>query len=76
MDLPCQPVLVDIPEQPTQPRSTAAGQAKLRAVDRQQTTMAVVYVEELIPADHKARAVWELVGHLDLSRFSQSLRTA
>lgn len=76
MDLPCQPVLVDLPAQPTQPRSTAAGEAKLRTVDRQQTTMAVVYVEELIPSDHKARAVWELVGHMDLSRFRQALRTA
>jgi transposase len=34
-----------------------------------------VLFEELIPADHKARAIWDLVGRMDLSRFTESLRT-
>jgi transposase len=76
MDLSSQPVLVDIPEQPGQPKpAEPKGQPKLRSVNRQQTTMAVVYVEELIPADHRARAIWELVGRMDLSGFSEPLRT-
>jgi transposase len=34
-----------------------------------------VLFEELIPAGHKARAIWDLVGRMDLSRFTESLRT-
>jgi transposase len=34
-----------------------------------------MYVEELIPADHKARAIWDLVGRMELSRFTETLRT-
>jgi transposase len=76
MDLSSQPVLVNIPEQPAQQKPTAMGKVKLRTVDRQQTTMAMISVEELIPADHKARAIWQLVGRMDLSRFSEALRTS
>lgn len=49
---------------------------KFRSVDRSQVMMATIHVEELIGADHKARAIWELVGRMDLSRFSEPLRTA
>src|SRR4051794_29802046 len=48
---------------------------KLRTVDRAQTMMANIFVEELIAADHKARAIWELAGQLDLGRFAESLKT-
>lgn len=48
---------------------------KLRTVDRAQTMMANIFVEELIPANHKARAIWELAGQLDLGRFAESLKT-
>jgi len=48
----------------------------LNTVDRQQTMLVSIYVEELIPVDHKARAIWELAGGLDLSRFSARLRTS
>jgi transposase len=75
MELPSQPVLVDIPEQPTKERPTVPGIAKLRTVNRQQTLLATIDVEELIGADHKARAIWHLVGSLDLSRFAEPLRT-
>jgi transposase len=34
-----------------------------------------IWVEELIGADHKARAIWELTGRLDLSRFEEPLKT-
>src|SRR5215475_12352543 len=74
---PSQPALLDIPEQPDSPLKpdTPRGEIKLKSIDRQQTTLAVVYVEELIPADHKARAIWELAGQMDLSRFAEALRT-
>ena len=75
MDSPCQPNLVDIPEQPLQQDRAPHGSVKLRSIDRRQTVLAQIYVEELIPAEHKARAIWELVGRMDLSRFAEALRT-
>lgn len=79
MDPLSQPMLLEMPEQPnppSQPEPTApCGKPKLESVDRQQTMLAQIYIEELIPADHKARAIWELAGRMDLSRFSESLRT-
>jgi transposase len=76
MDAPCQPILIEIPEQPPQPeQAERRGPLKLRSIDRQQTMLVTICVEELIPADHKARAIWDLVGRMDLSRFTQSVRT-
>ena len=49
---------------------------KWRMVNRQQTMMAPSYVEDLISADHKARAIWQWVERLDLSRFLEPLRTS
>lgn len=47
--------------EPTAPR--------LRPVDCNQLLLRPVDVERLIPPDHPARAIWELVGGCDLSRF-------
>jgi transposase len=76
MEIPCQAVLLDIPEQPVRQKALPQGQPKLKTVNRLQTLMAPIYVEELIPADHKARAIWQLVEMMDLSRFLASLRTS
>jgi hypothetical protein len=77
MDPSSQPILLDIPEQPTQESAQIPrGKAKLRTVNRQQTTFGIIYVEELIPADHKARAIWDLTGRLNRSGFTEALRTA
>jgi transposase len=77
MELPSQPMLLNIPEQPVPPenRPAAPGQVKFRTANREQTMMATIYVEELIAADHKARAIWQLAGKLDLSGFSAPLRS-
>jgi transposase len=76
MDVSSQEKLVDIPEQPDHQKPPTKGQPKLMEVNRQQTMMAMIYVEELIGPDHKARAIWQLVERFDLKRFSESLRTA
>jgi transposase len=77
MDPSSQPILIDIPEQPPRDqRAEPRGIPKLRTVNRQQTTWRQIDTEELIPADHKARAIWNLTGRLDLSRFIEQLRTA
>ena len=42
---------------------------RLVAVDRRQLVMRTMDVELLIEEDHSARAIWELVGRLDLRRY-------
>ena len=42
---------------------------RLAAVNRRQMVMRAIDVERLIDEDHSARAIWELVGRLDLSLY-------
>lgn len=55
-----------LPEVATQPR--------VKPVDRSQTLFHVIDVEQLIEPDHPARAIWEFVGRLDLSRFYEAIQ--
>lgn len=45
----------------------------IRFVNRQQMSWRVVDVEKLIGEDHPARAIWTLVGRLDLRQFYQGI---
>ena len=45
----------------------------IRFVNRQQMSWRAVDVEHLISEDHRARAIWTLVGRLDLSRFYEDI---
>jgi len=49
------------------------GEPRLQAVNRQQMVWRTVNVEQLIEEDHPARAIWELVGKLDLSSFYKGI---
>lgn len=42
-------------------------------IDRGQSFLAPVDVETLIPADHRARAIWELLGKLDFSAWEKDI---
>ena len=42
---------------------------RLASVDRSQLLLHSIDVERLIDEDHCARAIWELIGRLDLSRY-------
>jgi transposase len=42
---------------------------RLKRVNRQQMILRAVDVERLIEPEHAARAIWKLVGGLDLSAF-------
>jgi transposase len=75
MPIADQPILLDIPEQPEQKAKPQRGDLKLRSVNRQQTMLVHIWVEDLLPADHKARAIFDLVKHLDLTQFTEPLRT-
>jgi len=48
-------------------------QRLIRFVNRQQMSWRAVDVEQLIGEDHAARAIWAIVGRLDLSAFYQAI---
>ena len=43
-------------------------------VNRQQLVMRTIDVEQLIEADHPARAIWEFLGRVDLSSFREGIQ--
>jgi transposase len=51
------------------PRQAGAGRPRFKPVERGQSVFRTVVIEELIEADHPARAVWEFTGKLDLSAY-------
>lgn len=44
-------------------------------VNRDQLVMRTIDVEQLIEADHPARAIWEFLGRLDLSGFNEGIES-
>ena len=48
---------------------------RLKPVNRQQMILRAVDVEKLIEPEHAARAIWELVGRLDLSSFTAAIES-
>jgi len=59
---------------PAPPPSEAPGAPRLEPVNRQQMVWRSIDVEQLIEPDHPARAIWELVGRLDLNAYRQAIR--
>ncbi len=51
-------------------------QPLIRFVNRQQMSWRTVDVERLIGEDHPARAIWTLVGRLDLRRFYEGIESS
>src|SRR5258708_18514160 len=48
----------------------------IRYVNRQQMSWRAVDVERLIGEDHPARAIWALVGRLDLRQFYEGIESS
>ncbi|MBI3037844.1 hypothetical protein HYY75_02165, partial [bacterium] len=48
---------------------------KLKPINRRQMIFRYVEIEKLIPEEHEARAIWEFVGRLDLSRYYEDIRS-
>jgi transposase len=76
-----QGTLLEIPEQPAPaPLPPAVGvvpaaKPKLKPIDREQGFFRPVIVDELVPPEHKCRAIWDLTGELDLSSFYSQIRS-
>jgi transposase len=49
-------------------------QVRIKPIDREQSCWRTVIVDELIPVDHAARAIWEQVCKLDLSGFYATIK--
>lgn len=47
---------------------------RYKRIDRAQTFIGQVDIEELIPTGHRARAIWELTGKLDFSPWESGIR--
>jgi transposase len=54
-------------------QENASSKPLIRYVNRQQMSWRAVDVERLIGEDHAARAIWSLVGRLDLSAFYRAI---
>ncbi len=69
---PSRSVLPGLEMEPSAPppqAQAAPASPRVKAVNRTQTLMRVVTVEQLIEEDHPARAIWAFVGKLDLEPF-------
>src|SRR2546425_8259353 len=51
-------------------------QPLIRYVNRQQMSWRAIDVERLIGEDHPARAIWTLIGRMDLSHFYQGIESS
>jgi transposase len=73
-----QAVLVEaLGERPPAPSPTAPpGERKLRLkpVDRQQVCLRMIDPDRLVEEDHPVRAIWDLLGRLDLSPFYEGIK--
>lgn len=47
---------------------------RLQPINRQQLILRAVDIEQLVGEDHEVRAIWELVGRLDLSRYYEDIK--
>jgi transposase len=58
-----------------EPQEALKKELRLKRVNRQQMVLRAVDVEKLIEPDHPARAIWELVGGLDLGGFRAEIES-
>ena len=57
---------------PTAPRTER--KVRLKPVDRQQVCLRVIDPDRLVGEDHAVRAIWDLLGQLDLSPFYEGIQ--
>ena len=54
-------------------RRKAEGAPKIKRIDRDQSAFVSLCVENLVGADDKVQAIWELTGRMDLSRLYEPI---
>jgi transposase len=59
----------DLPVSPQQPKDDGQRIPRLRPINRSQMILHPVDIDKLVPEDHEVRAIWEIVGSLDLSSY-------
>jgi transposase len=72
MELNMSETLFPLPEAKPEPppsESPARGKPRLLRANRQQVAIRLASLDELLPAEHRARLVWEMVQSYDLSAF-------
>lgn len=73
-----QPVLIEGREEPPVPPSPAVPPAepklRLKAIDRQQICLRAIDPDRLVSEDHAVRAIWDLLGRLDLSAYYEGVK--
>lgn len=71
---------MNTPASPEDPRAGPGGPAparpapRLLTADRGQTFLRPTEIDSLLPADHRARVIWEFTGGLDLSRLAAEIK--
>jgi transposase len=73
LKLPGMPDSIPKSEEPNG-KSETKPKPRFETVDRDQMVMRPVDIDQLIDQDHAARAIWEFVGRLDLTSFSEDVR--
>jgi transposase len=54
---------------------SAERRLKYNQINRDQMGWVTLDIESLIPADHRARIIWQVVGRMDMSGFEADIRT-
>ena len=66
--------LFDLPPSEPQPKPEVRGKPRLQRPNRGQVQLRPSDLESLLPADHRARAVWAFVEGLELAEFEARIR--
>lgn len=57
-----------------QPKMAHSQSPRLKLIDRKQMLFRAIEIENLVADNHGVRAIWELVGRLDLSAYYQEIK--
>lgn len=75
IDIPEQPERPLLAELPSQPASEPVPRLKLRPADRSKLVLTAIALEDVLPANHKARAIVALIERVDTQAFYTGIRT-
>jgi transposase len=75
--MPSQPALLDLPEAqtPKPPEPPVLADLRVARPDRHQIELVTRSLDETLPCDHPARAIWTFIEGLDLSDFYARIRS-